>query len=145
MNPHDRTALNRIPCQFGCRAVEQSEATGPPAALCIDVSTSFEQHLKHLAAANPGNNRCIESSDRIVDPRLHLRILFEKSGEQNRVMLSKRLLEQLHRIACVVTHAFILTLNLNPAPKCKVKGRRSGKYETNETTATARFAVSRQC
>src|SRR6266478_1601342 len=71
MNLHDRTALNRIHCQFGCRAVEESEATGPPAALCVDVGTSFEQYIKHLAAANSGNDRCVESSDRIVDPCLH--------------------------------------------------------------------------
>src|SRR5437667_5427321 len=136
MNLNDRTALNRVHCQFGRRAVQESEATGPPTALCVDICAGFEQYIEHLTAANPGDHRCIESSDRIIDPRLDLRMLFEKSGEQNRVVLGKRLLEQHHRIACAVTHAFLLTVNLNVALKCKVKVRRSEKQETIETTAT---------
>src|SRR5258708_31685199 len=99
MDLDDRTALDGIRCQVGRRAVEESEATGPPVALCVDIGTSIEQYIKHLATANPGNYRCVESSDRIVDPRFHLRMLFEKLGEQYRVVLGKRVLEQLHRIA----------------------------------------------
>ena len=52
---HDGAALDGVGGQFGFRAMEEPESSGPPAALGVDVGAGFEQDIEHLATADPCN------------------------------------------------------------------------------------------
>ena len=85
--------------EFRPCAIQQSEATRPPAAPGVDVCAGLEQHVQHFAARDIRNRRRIERADRLVELCFELRKTLQQPPQSWRVVRMKRLLQEFQRLA----------------------------------------------
>ncbi len=142
MHIHHRALFNGVRGQLRLGAMQQPEPARPPAALGIDVGACFQEHIQHLPTAHPGNERRIERRDGLIDFRFVLRMTFEQLAEPGRVVLGKRPLEQLERVAGFQSDGIHLFFQFRPTGEAVLAGNHQlGVAQDEAPEATDGFRV----